>query len=68
MRQGDRMFENDVKQYGTQAWQVLLPAFFPFENDVKQYGTQAYAIYLFLNYTFENDVKQYGTQAEKCND
>ena len=37
----DLRFENDVKQYGTQAdyrhdLQGLL-----FENDVKQYGTQA---------------------------
>ena len=35
------VFENDVKQYGTQA--ALMPESFvnQFENDVKQYGTQA---------------------------
>ena len=35
------MFENDVKQYGTQALAVLDEKDKRFENDVKQYGTQA---------------------------
>ena len=35
------LFENDVKQYGTQASQKELKQIQVFENDVKQYGTQA---------------------------
>ena len=35
------MFENDVKQYGTQAQKGLSRLAVQFENDVKQYGTQA---------------------------
>ena len=37
----DLRFENDVKQYGTQATPVINKASIAFENDVKQYGTQA---------------------------
>ena len=37
----DLRFENDVKQYGTQAHLHLITEFQMFENDVKQYGTQA---------------------------
>ena len=35
------MFENDVKQYGTQAFNNNSFCIVRFENDVKQYGTQA---------------------------
>ena len=35
------MFENDVKQYGTQASTDRNREDIAFENDVKQYGTQA---------------------------
>ena len=35
-------FENDVKQYGTQASATGYKGASSFENDVKQYGTQAY--------------------------
>ena len=35
------MFENDVKQYGTQAETETEDKTDEFENDVKQYGTQA---------------------------
>ena len=35
------MFENDVKMYGTQAYQKPLCTGVTFENDVKMYGTQA---------------------------
>ncbi len=34
-------FENDVKMYGTQAFQTLNRQTAQFENDVKMYGTQA---------------------------
>ena len=34
-------FENDVKMYGTQAYQKPLCTGVTFENDVKMYGTQA---------------------------
>ena len=37
----DLRFENDVKQYGTQALLSLAQIADTFENDVKQYGTQA---------------------------
>ena len=37
------MFENDVKQYGTQARICRYSKRVKFENDVKQYGTQANA-------------------------
>ena len=37
----DLRFENDVKQYGTQAVRPLQMRYEGFENDVKQYGTQA---------------------------
>ena len=60
----DLRFENDVKQYGTQANLLILKANLLFENDVKQYGTQAMlADEIFCN-VFENDVKQYGPQAD----
>ena len=35
------VFENDVKMYGTQAYQKPLCTGVTFENDVKMYGTQA---------------------------
>ena len=35
------LFENDVKQYGTQASALHIQYDDMFENDVKQYGTQA---------------------------
>ena len=37
----DLRFENDVKQYGTQALKTIQKKAIEFENDVKQYGTQA---------------------------
>ena len=37
-------FENDVKMYGTQAYQKPLCTGVTFENDVKMYGTQAYTL------------------------
>ena len=37
----DLRFENDVKQYGTQACESQKKEVHEFENDVKQYGTQA---------------------------
>ena len=37
----DLRFENDVKQYGTQACRMISILTIQFENDVKQYGTQA---------------------------
>ena len=36
-----RVFENDVKMYGTQAINHIIIRVIPFENDVKMYGTQA---------------------------
>ena len=36
-----RMFENDVKMYGTQACGLERERKSAFENDVKMYGTQA---------------------------
>ena len=39
--QGAKMFENDVKMYGTQAFKYLWFEELEFENDVKMYGTQA---------------------------
>ena len=33
-------FENDVKMYGTQTFQLVIDVFREFENDVKMYGTQ----------------------------
>ena len=36
-----RVFENDVKMYGTQARRMMKPGGYEFENDVKMYGTQA---------------------------
>ena len=59
----DLRFENDVKQYGTQAPLVSCKTVIRFENDVKQYGTQAIRIVGRFLIEFENDVKQYGTQA-----
>ena len=59
----DLRFENDVKQYGTQARQWVIDDSLKFENDVKQYGTQANYCTAWLVVVFENDVKQYGTQA-----
>ena len=57
------MFENDVKQYGTQAKETTTLLNGMFENDVKQYGTQANIERCSNIRLFENDVKQYGTQA-----
>ena len=59
----DLRFENDVKQYGTQALLGHMDVFNVFENDVKQYGTQAHHDHSIPVLLFENDVKQYGTQA-----
>ena len=58
------LFENDVKQYGTQAFQEPYFTDRLFENDVKQYGTQALLMRTDRRSRFENDVKQYGTQAD----
>ena len=41
MPQYQTQFENDVKMYGTQAYQKPLCTGVTFENDVKMYGTQA---------------------------
>ncbi len=35
-----RVFENDVKMYGTQTWVKKIRSEGLFENDVKMYGTQ----------------------------
>ena len=51
------MFENDVKQYGTQAPVDIFTHKLKFENDVKQYGTQADCHYLYNQILFENHVK-----------
>ena len=59
----DLRFENDVKQYGTQASTDRNREDIAFENDVKQYGTQADIERCSNIRLFENDVKQYGTQA-----
>ena len=59
----DLRFENDVKQYGTQAAHMHYKDDNRFENDVKQYGTQALLTPFSVVIQFENDVKQYGTQA-----
>ena len=56
-------FENDVKMYGTQAFETGIIDEGTFENDVKMYGTQAKHIHHHANGQFENDVKMYGTQA-----
>ena len=40
-------FENDVKQYGTQARQIKENPDLKFENDVKQHGTQALVFFLY---------------------
>ena len=37
----DLRFENDVKMYGTQAYNQSIAVIYEFENDVKMYGTQA---------------------------
>ena len=60
----DLRFENDVKQYGTQAEPLPEKNREQFENDVKQYGTQASIPNCKVDLSFENDVKQYGTQAD----
>ena len=39
------MFENDVKEYGTQATMEQFEGLEQFENDVKEYGTQAAAVW-----------------------
>ena len=39
-----RLFENDVKMYGTQAYPPFCGFRQGFENDVKMYGTQAHII------------------------
>ena len=57
-------FENDVKEYGTQALRQDDTRQRRFENDVKEYGTQANWKKAQLPYKFENDVKEYGTQAK----
>ena len=36
-----KLFENDVKEYGTQASKTPKTRPSRFENDVKEYGTQA---------------------------
>ena len=59
----DLRFENDVKQYGTQAPKTSFRFLQVFENDVKQHGTQAERKQLPKGSRFENDVKQHGTQA-----
>ena len=41
-------FENDVKQYGTQASSFYSGSVCWFENDVKQYGTQAHFLNTFI--------------------
>ena len=41
------LFENDVKQYGTQANTIPEGLEYGFENDVKQYGTQALVFCLY---------------------
>ena len=56
-------FENDVKEYGTQAELLHRAWFGVFENDVKEYGTQAEWQDEVNQSMFENDVKEYGTQA-----
>ena len=38
--QDDRLFENDVKTYGTQTSILKHSLISKFENDVKTYGTQ----------------------------
>ena len=61
-----RLFENDVKMYGTQ---TILHQYHPgywFENDVKMYGTQTEVPFLLYIVEFENDVKMYGTQTHKA--
>ena len=60
-------FENDVKTYGTQAWNPNPKCQALFENDVKTYGTQAYRTVDYKTSKFENDVKTYGTQAREEN-
>ena len=57
------LFENDVKEYGTQALRVGEHIVLMFENDVKEYGTQAIVAHAPILCQFENDVKEYGTQA-----
>ena len=42
----ERLFENDVKMYGTQARQLFRVDEVEFENDVKMYGTQACRFYI----------------------
>ena len=37
-----RLFENDVKMYGTQTSPVMYSYSSAFENDVKMYGTQTF--------------------------
>ena len=60
---GGCTFENDVKEYGTQAISGVGVAVEVFENDVKEYGTQATMEQFEGLEQFENDVKEYGTQA-----
>jgi hypothetical protein len=56
-----RVFENDVKMYGTQTSEERYPFLHEFENDVKMYGTQTVNVFLISSSMFENDVKMYGT-------
>ena len=60
----ERSFENDVKEYGTQALFMVKYNGDLFENDVKEYGTQAPKWTKVTPDRFENDVKEYGTQAK----
>ena len=62
----DLRFENDVKQYGTQAHCVLRRHETLFENDVKQYGTQASTDRNREDIAFENDVKQNAVLTSGC--
>ena len=39
-----RLFENDVKMYGTQTKELIHYAGYLFENDVKMYGTQTHGV------------------------
>ena len=55
-------FENDVKMYGTQTFELAMIVPGLFENDVKMYGTQTRQPIQITTHRFENDVKMYGTQ------
>lgn len=55
-------FENDVKMYGTQTFELPEHIDTLFENDVKMYSTQTIISTRALRAWFENDVKMYGVQ------